>query len=313
MMLLDAKEVTKSFGSTTAVDGLSFAVRRGEIFALLGPNGAGKTTMVRMLMDVIRPDAGQIRFFEDDHAKSSIAPHDVGYLPEDRGLYKELPVIRTLTFMGVIRGMPRSRARQAAEEWLERLDLADRAHDKLDALSKGNQQKVQFIASILHGPRLAVLDEPFSGLDPLNQELFLDILRELRDQGTTVLLSAHQMQLVERLADRVLLMNRGRCVLHGRIDEIRQESSSSGRILLVVDGAPDLDRLNAIGAVERAEVTANGEVALYVRRGEPLSGLLRAVAQETEVRSIHTEAISLHDIYVQRVTDDLDASPTEEM
>jgi ABC-2 type transport system ATP-binding protein len=266
-----------------------------------------------MLMDVIRPDTGHIRFFEDDTAKSNIAPHDVGYLPEDRGLYKELPVIRTLTFMGVIRGMPRGGARRAAAEWLERLDLADRAHDKLDALSKGNQQKVQFIASILHGPRLAVLDEPFSGLDPLNQELFLDILRELRDQGTTVLLCAHQMQLVERLADRVLLMNRGRCVLQGRIDEIRQESSSSGRILLAVDGTPNLDQLNAIGAVERAEVTANGEVALYVRRGEPLSGLLRAVAQETEVRSIHTEAISLHDIYVQRVTDDLDASPTEEM
>jgi ABC-2 type transport system ATP-binding protein len=311
-MLLDAQEVTKHFGPTTAVDGLSFDVRRGEIFALLGPNGAGKTTMVRMLMDVIRPDTGQIRFFLDESQRGRIPPGEVGYLPEDRGLYKELPVIRTLTFMGVIRGMPRREARRSANEWLERMDLGDRAQEKLDALSKGNQQKVQFIASILHQPRLAVLDEPFSGLDPLNQELFLDILRELRDQGTTVLLCAHQMQLVERLADRVLLMNRGRCILHGSIDEIRRGSSASSRILLAVEGTPDLDRLRAIRSVDRIEVTANGDVALYVRRGEPLSGLLSAVAQETEVRAIHTEAISLHDIYVQHVTNDLDTTPTED-
>ncbi len=305
-MLLGAREVTKRFGPTTAVDGLSFDVRRGEIFALLGPNGAGKTTMVRMLMDVIRPDTGEIRFFVEESPRNNIPAHDVGYLPEDRGLYKELPILRTLTFMGVIRGMPRRDARRAADEWLERMNLDDRAKEKLDALSKGNQQKVQFIASILHKPRLAVLDEPFTGLDPLNQELFLDILRELRDQGTTVLLSAHQMQLVERLADRVLLMNRGRRVLHGSIDEIRQGSSASSRILLTVEGTPDLNRLRAIRSVDRIEVTANGDVALYVRRGEPLSGLLRAVGQETEVRAIHTEAISLHDIYVQHVTHDLD-------
>jgi ABC-2 type transport system ATP-binding protein len=311
-MLLDAQKVTKRFGPTTAVDGLSFDVRCGEIFALLGPNGAGKTTMVRMLMDVIRPDTGEIRFFVDESQRGRIPPDDVGYLPEDRGLYKELPVIRTLTFMGVIRGMPRREARRSADEWLERMDLGDRAQEKLDSLSKGNQQKVQFIASILHQPRLAVLDEPFSGLDPLNQELFLDILRELRDQGTTVLLCAHQMQLVERLADRVLLMNRGRCILHGSIDEIRRGSSASSRILLAVEGTPDLDRLRAIRSVDRIEVTANGDVALYVRRGEPLSGLLSAVAQETEVRAIHTEAISLHDIYVQHVTNDLDTTPTED-
>jgi ABC-2 type transport system ATP-binding protein len=180
-------------------------------------------------------------------------------------------------------------------------------------LSKGNQQKVQFIASLLHQPRLAVLDEPFSGLDPLNQELFLDILRDLRDQGTSVLLCAHQMQLVERLADRVLLMNRGRCILHGSIDEIRRGSSASGRILLSVEGTPDLDRLRAIRSVDRIEVTANGDVALYVRQGEPLSGLLGAVAQETEVRAIHTEAISLHDIYVQHVTNDVGTPPAEQV
>ncbi len=214
--------------------------------------------------------------------------------------------------MGVIRGMERAAARLAAEQWLERLDLLDRAHDKLDTLSKGNQQKVQFISSVLHRPLFAVLDEPFSGLDPLNQDLFLDILRELRDGGTTVLLSAHQMQLVERLADRVLLMNRGRRVLQGTIDEIRQSVSASSRILLKVEGDPDVSRLASLRAVDRAEITPSGEVALYVRRGEPLSALLHAVASETEVHSIHSEPISLHDIYVQHIANDLGSSSTGE-
>ncbi len=242
-MLLETNDVTKRFGTVSAVDGLSFGVQRGEIFALLGPNGAGKTTMVRMLIGIIRPDAGSIRFLTGDAPTNTLPPQHTGYLPEDRGLYGGIPVLKTLIFMGVIRGMERAAARLAAEQWLERLDLLDRAHEKLDTLSKGNQQKVQFIASILHRPLFAVLDEPFSGLDPINQDLFLDILRELRDGGTTVLLSAHQMQLVERLADRVLLMNRGRCILQGTIDEIRRSASASSRILLKVEGDPDVSRL----------------------------------------------------------------------
>lgn len=312
MTLLEVRGVRKSFGEVTAVDRLSFDVRTGEIFALLGPNGAGKTTMVRMLLDIIRPDEGDIAFLVRGSPTARISPQDAGYLPEDRGLFKDQPIIRTLIFMGVIRGMERGNAKKTAESWLDRLDLRNRAGEKLDALSKGNQQKVQFIASVLHGPRLAILDEPFAGLDPINQELFLDILRELRDQGTTVLLCAHQMQLVERLADRVLLMNRGRCVLHGSIEEIRQGASASNRILLTVEGSPQLDRFGALEAVDRVEMTANGEVALYVRRGEPLSGLLNAVAQETEVLAIQSEAIGLHDIYVQHVKNDLDALRQEE-
>ncbi len=311
-ILLEANEITKRFGAVTAVDGLSFGVQRGEIFALLGPNGAGKTTMVRMLIGIIRPDAGSIRFLTGDAPTNTLPAQHTGYLPEDRGLYGGIPVLKTLIFMGVIRGMERAAARRVAEQWLERLDLLDRAHDKLDTLSKGNQQKVQFIASILHRPLFAVLDEPFSGLDPINQDLFLDILRELRDGGTTVLLSAHQMQLVERLADRVLLMNRGRSVLQGTIDEIRRSASASSRILLKVEGDPDMSRLASLRAVDRAEITPSGEVALYVRRGEPLSALLHAVAGETEVHAIHSEPISLHDIYVEHIANDVGSSSTEE-
>ena len=228
--ILSVDAVEKEFGVIRAVDRLSFSVRRGEIFAFLGPNGAGKSTTVRMLVGILRPDAGRIRYHLNGETAARLDSSLLGYLPEDRGLYPDVPLVRTLTYMGTIRGMGRLAASRAAMEWLERLDLADRAHDKLDALSKGNQQKVQFIAAVLHRPAFAVLDEPFSGLDPLRQDLFLDILRELRDGGTTVLLSAHQMSLVERVADRVLLMSRGREVLSGTIEDIKSGAQASSRI-----------------------------------------------------------------------------------
>jgi ABC-2 type transport system ATP-binding protein len=215
--LITVRNVVKRFVSVTAVDDVSLDVRTGEIFALLGPNGAGKTTMLRMILGMMRPDAGEIRSADGVPLPASA----VGYLPEDRGLYPDVPVLRTLTYFGRLRGMQRAAASSAAERWLERLGLHDRRHEPLKALSKGNHQKVQFISALLHSPRLAVLDEPFSGLDPVNQDLFLSLLRELRDAGATILLSAHQMQLVERIADRVLVMNRGRAVLHGTLDEIR--------------------------------------------------------------------------------------------
>jgi ABC-2 type transport system ATP-binding protein len=201
----------------TAVDDVSLELRPGEIFALLGPNGAGKTTLLRMLLGLLRPDTGEIRY----GGNGALPPTQVGYLPEDRGLYPDVPVLRTLVYFGRLRGMSRPAAGQAAERWLDRLELHDRRNEPLKALSKGNQQKVQFISAVLHGPRLAVLDEPFSGLDPLNQDVFLSLFRELRAEGTTILLSAHQMQLVERVVDRLMVLNRGRAVMHGTLDEIR--------------------------------------------------------------------------------------------
>jgi ABC-2 type transport system ATP-binding protein len=240
---LTVQGVEKRFRGVTAVDRLSFEVRQGEIFALLGPNGAGKTTLVRMLMGLLRPDAGTIRYQVGGKLSPRPRPPLLGYLPEERGLYQELTVLRVLNFFGELRGMGRARAAGAAREWLERLGLQDRAHDRVDSLSKGNQQKVQLAAALLHRPRLALLDEPFSGLDPVNQELFLHLIRELRDEGLTVLLSAHQMSLVERLADSALLMNRGRALLQGTIEEIRQQSSAGSSLRLRVRGEPDLSRL----------------------------------------------------------------------
>jgi ABC-2 type transport system ATP-binding protein len=187
---LDVRSVRKRFASVQAVSDLSLTVRPGEIFALLGPNGAGKSTLLRML-------------------------------PEDRGLYQDMPLVAVLTYFGSLRGLAPAAAQRAAEHWLDRLELLPRAKEKVGTLSKGNQQKVQFAAAVLHRPACAILDEPFSGLDPLNQELFLRLVTELRDQGTTVILSAHQMSLVERLADHVFIMHHGREVLSGTLPEIR--------------------------------------------------------------------------------------------
>ncbi len=215
---LSIQDVEKTYATVRAVAGVSLDVSTGEIVALLGPNGAGKTTLLRMLVGITRPDRGRI-IWEGDEAAAP-TPGLLGYLPEDRGLYHDVPIHRTLSYFARLRGVPRAEATALAQQWLERFELKDRAGEKLAALSKGNQQKVQFAAAVLHRPRFAILDEPFSGLDPLNQELFLDLVRELRDGGSTILFSAHQLALVERIADRVFVMHRGRELLHGTVGQL---------------------------------------------------------------------------------------------
>lgn len=216
---LDVRSVRKRFASVQAVSDLSLTVRPGEIFALLGPNGAGKSTLLRMLVGITRPDEGTVRW--PSLGVDRLPASALGYLPEDRGLYQDMPLVAVLTYFGSLRGLAPDAARRAAEHWLDRLELLPRAKEKVSTLSKGNQQKVQFAAAVLHRPVCAILDEPFSGLDPLNQELFLRLVTELRDQGTTVILSAHQLALVERLADHVFIMHHGREVLSGTMPEIR--------------------------------------------------------------------------------------------
>ena len=212
--------VGKTFAGRKAVEHLSFTVERGEVFALLGPNGAGKTTTVRMLVGVIRPDEGRIIVTLNGGAAAMLPPELTGYLPEDRGLYREIPVLRTLVYFGRLRGLDKKEATARAIRWLERMQLADRRHERVDALSKGNQQRVQLIAALIHEPALVILDEPFTGLDPLSQEFFLGLVEELRAGGATIVLSAHQMDLVERAADRVLLMNGGREILSGAVKDL---------------------------------------------------------------------------------------------
>ncbi len=307
--VLTVDSIEKQFQTRKAVDDLSFRVRRGEIFALLGPNGAGKTTTIRMLLNIIKPDSGAITF----HLNGNGAPlaTRLGYLPEDRGLYKEIPVIKTLTYMGVLRGLERKDAAARASLCLEKVGLGDRAGEKLEALSKGNQQKVQFISAILHDPEFAVLDEPFSGLDPLNQEFFLEIIRELRGRGTTILLCDHQMALVERMADRVLLMNRGRQVLAGTLAEIRGSTQSANKVIVTVHPETDLALLRELPVVERATMVAPGEIACFLKPGGTLQTFLTQAISRVELLDLRTARIDLHEIFVQAVGTD-EAAETEE-
>lgn len=218
--VLHVKSISKRFSNVQAIKDISFSVEQGDIFAFLGPNGAGKTTTLRILLDIIKADTGQIEWNLNGSANQLPQAAEIGYLPEERGLYLDIPIIKSLIYLASIRGMDKHEAKKAAMEWLEKLELADRAKEKLQVLSKGNQQKIQFIASILHKPAFAILDEPFSGLDPLNQEIFIDFIKEINKQGTTILLSAHQMQLVEKTAHKIFLINKGEVLYNGSLNGI---------------------------------------------------------------------------------------------
>lgn len=304
MLLVAADRVTKRFATTTAVSDLSLAVAEGEMLALLGPNGAGKSTLIRMIVGLIKPDDGTVT---RDFAIGADRPRGVlGYLPEERGLYQDMPIGATLAFFGVLQGMAPRAARDAASMWLERLGLDARGKEKVKSLSKGNQQKVQFAAAILHKPRLAILDEPFSGLDPVNQEVFLELIRELRANGTTVIFSAHQMTLVERLADRVCLMSRGRLVLEGSIAALRQQWRTGNRLVVGMAPSSDIAFLGGIGAVDAVARSAEDEITLQLKPGVGMSELLGAMAAHLDVKYIRTEETTLHEIYLRTVEADVD-------
>lgn len=219
MDVLAFHDVTKRFGAHEALRGVSFDVRPGEIFGLLGPNGAGKTTSIRIAVDILRPDSGEVRLFGAKLARDAL--DRVSYLPEERGLYRKSRVDDVLVYLGELKGLSRDDAEERTERWLERLGLVDAADARVESLSKGNQQKVQIAGALLHDPELAILDEPFSGLDPLNVELVLGLLAERKERGLTTVLSTHVMEKVETLCDRVVLIYRGERLLYGTVDEVR--------------------------------------------------------------------------------------------
>lgn len=219
VLAVETHGLTKEFNGLTAVDHLDMEVHQGEIFGLLGPNGAGKTTTIRMLMDIIKPDSGRIQIFGQPLTPQAL--DRIGYLPEERGLYRKIKTVDCLTYLAVLKGMPRRRARERALALLERVELADFADKKVQALSRGMQQKAQFIATLVHDPDLLILDEPFQALDPLNTELLKEMILELHEQGKTIILSTHMMNQVEALCDRILLIDHGRAVLYGPLKEIK--------------------------------------------------------------------------------------------
>jgi ABC-2 type transport system ATP-binding protein len=300
---IQVDRIIKRFGSRAAVDPLSFDVQRGEVFALLGPNGAGKTTVVRMLVGIIRPDEGRIAVSLDQSTTSTLPPEQTGYLPEDRGLYREVPVLRTLIYFGQLRGLTAGEANRRAHEWLERMSLMDRKNERLDALSKGNQQRVQLITAVMHKPTLAILDEPFSGLDPLSQEFFLDLVQDLKAAGTTILLSAHQMDLVERAADRVLLMNRGREILAGSMSELRRHLDDRPRVRLTIEADGNTQAVREDADVEDVTVEEE-EIHITLRPGASVPSFIARIVSLVPIRSIATEAPRLHEVFVRAVRND---------
>lgn len=221
---LEVSQLTKSFHTFKAVDGVSFHVKAGSIFGLIGPNGAGKTTAIRIIMGILGADEGEVRY--QGRIVSRSDSRRFGYLPEERGLYQKTKLGETLVYLAELKGVDRATAHTRVETYLARFDLADYSNKPIQALSKGNQQKVQFIAAVLHQPVLAILDEPFTGLDPVNQIVLKEIIGELQAQGTTILLSTHQMEQVERMCDRICLLNRGKVIVEGELSEIKARFGS---------------------------------------------------------------------------------------
>jgi ABC-2 type transport system ATP-binding protein len=223
MVILSFDNIAKSYGDNPALRGVSFDVHAGEIFGLLGPNGAGKSTLIRILMDIIRADTGEVRVFGETRRRDHL--DRLGYLPEERGLYTKLTVSDVMTYFGALKGLSRAEARRRVEPWLEKVELPHVAGWKIDRLSKGMSQKVQIAAVLLSDPELCVLDEPTTGLDPVNVRLVQQLLLERRQNGRTTILSTHQMNQVEALCDRIAMINRGRLMVYGEVDEVRRNHS----------------------------------------------------------------------------------------
>lgn len=291
MATVSVSHLRKHFGPVLAVDDVSFEVNEGEIFGLLGPNGAGKTTTIRMLLDIFRPDAGVVSVFggawtEDKKGR-------IGYLPEERGLYRDQRLDQVLPYLAALKGMAESEAKARLTPWLERFDLADHRTKKIEELSRGMQQKAQIVATLLHEPDLLVIDEPFSGLDPVNTRLVKDIIREQSEAGKTVIMSTHQMHQVEALCGRIMLINHGKTVLYGNVTEIKRDHAGNA---VVIEGTGDLTGVP--GVLEARHENSTWHLALAP--GTDPQDVLMALAARKGVRIDRFEVAepSLEDIFV---------------
>ena len=284
---------TKTFGTHTAVSDFDLEIPKGSIYGLLGPNGSGKTTTIRMIMGILLPDEGSVELFGGvpDFARRS----RVGYLPEERGVYEKMKVVDQLVFLGEIRGLERWRVRQRAMEWLERLGLKEWALKKVRDLSKGMQQKVQFIGTVLHEPELLILDEPFSGLDPINQDVLESIVREQREKGTTILFSTHLMEQAERLCERVCLISKARKVLDGDLKEMKRQERS-GVVAVEFDGPAPRIAWPGVATVQEVGEALHLSLRPGASHGEVLAA---AVAEGVGLRRFELLEPRLHEIFVR--------------
>jgi ABC-2 type transport system ATP-binding protein len=285
------RNVTKRFNGTTAVDGLSLAVPEGSIYGFIGPNGSGKTTTLRMIMHILLPDAGEIEVLE---SRDTAAARDrVSYLPEERGLYRKMTIRRLLRYYGRLKGQPLPAIDRSIDEWMRRMELPGLLDRAVETLSKGMSQKVQFVAAVITNPALLILDEPFSGLDPVNAQVLKDAVLEIRRRGTTVVFSTHDMGTAERMCDRILMIFRGRKVLDGTLEDIQQQYGADTIRLRTAGGAsvlagmPEIEAMNDYGQLQEVRVT-----------GDP-QAFLSHVAARTAIYQFEVTRPSLQDIFVR--------------
>ena len=297
MDALVVERVSKRFDSVTAVDDLSLRVKQGAVFGLLGPNGAGKTTTLRMIMRVLIPDAGAIELL--GQPLSDRAQDLIGYLPEERGLYPRMTVRKALIFLAALKGIPEKEADRRARQWFSRLELAEWADRKINDLSKGMQQKAQIIAAVLHRPPLLILDEPFTGLDPINAAQIKDIMLELRAQGSTIILSTHRMEQVEMMCDSICLINRGRKVLDGDLRAIKQ---SYGKNTVRIEYAGDGNFLTLPGVIERVNRFGAAVEAKLCSGADPQEILKAAVERGARITRFELVEPPLNDIFIEKVS-----------
>jgi ABC-2 type transport system ATP-binding protein len=300
MPVVELAEVTKAYESKVAVDHLGFSVEAGQMFGLLGPNGAGKTSSIRMMMGITLPDSGSIRLFDKPFERGSLKR--VGYLPEERGLYKKMKVIDQLVFFGQLHGLHADDAHRRAAGWAGRLQIDDALHKKTEELSKGMQQKIQFIGTLLHDPTLIIMDEPFSGLDPVNAKLLEQTLLALKDQGKAIIFSTHRMDQVEKLCDSICLIHQGRAVLSGRMREIKSRYERD-RIIVEFEGSDSF-----LGSSEVAEAkNFSGHAEIRLKPHGDAQKLLREASAAATIFRFELVEPSLEEIFIQTVGGKVDA------
>jgi ABC-2 type transport system ATP-binding protein len=294
MDAVSIEKVCKSFGDVCAVNHLDVHIPSGSIYGFLGPNGAGKTTTIRMMMNIIRPDSGSIRIFDSGFNVNST--NRIGYMPEERGLYRKMTVRKVLAYFGAIKGMTNDAIDSSVTDWLRRIDLASWADKKVEELSRGMHQKLQFAVTVINNPELIILDEPFSGLDPINQELLKTLLLQMRGEGKTIIFSTHAMHEAEELCDYILLINKGKAVLDGPLQQIRSQYSSQVVCVRIDGDGGFIKTLPMVRSVEtrgdQLEVTlVDGDSQMFLRK----------LVERTSVRSFNVKMPSLHEIFIKVV------------
>lgn len=292
---LELKSVTKRFGNLVAVSDLSLSVPSGSIYGILGPNGAGKTTTIRMIMNIFAPDEGEIEILGERMTEDT--KNFIGYLPEERGLYPKMQTIELLVYFGELKGVSKRDAEKRGKELLERVGLSEWGNRKIEELSKGMQQKVQFISTIIHDPKIVILDEPFSGLDPLNTEVLKELMMELKKEGKTILFSTHLMEHAEKLCDYVALINKGKEVLDGPLSEIKR---NFGRNIISIEIEGDGSHLYSIPSIiDRYEF--GNRIELEMKEGEDPFEILKFIMEKVKVKKFEISEASLNHIFIKVV------------